>query len=248
MATYTININSLTMAGKDTDQDDDRLHDQAGFTWTVDNGKQHTYNYTTNVVGGANFQVNTAGSASTHKAFLVTSSSLSSFEVRGDRTVKMFKQAGIGDDPQPTTQLQVYGNGMDKGISVEATNSASKGITATSSGANGTGGQFVCQASGGTGLTGLGDAIGIEAKVVGASGVALTVNGKGIVQDYNTFNAKRPCASFEVNSTTGFLMLPRMTTTQRDAVSTPEAGAVLFNTTTNQYEKYDPVLATWVVF
>ncbi|MFA6923905.1 MAG: hypothetical protein WC223_06590 [Bacteroidales bacterium] len=44
-------------------------------------------------------------------------------------------------------------------------------------------------------------------------------------------------AALEVNSTTGALLVPRMTTTQRDALS-PVAGMIIYNTTTNKFQGY----------
>jgi hypothetical protein len=41
-------------------------------------------------------------------------------------------------------------------------------------------------------------------------------------------------ALLELKSTTKGLLLPRMTGTQRDAISSPPAGLVIFNTTTNK--------------
>lgn len=46
-------------------------------------------------------------------------------------------------------------------------------------------------------------------------------------------------AKLEVNSTTGGFLPPRMTTTERDAIATPAAGLVIFNTTTNKHQGYD---------
>lgn len=51
-------------------------------------------------------------------------------------------------------------------------------------------------------------------------------------------------SSFEVDSTTGFLVLPRMTTAQRDAVASPVDGSLLYNTTTTQVEAR--VAGAWV--
>lgn len=43
-------------------------------------------------------------------------------------------------------------------------------------------------------------------------------------------------AAFEVNSTTGGLLMPRMTTTERDAISSPADGLIIYNTTTNKFQ------------
>jgi len=45
-----------------------------------------------------------------------------------------------------------------------------------------------------------------------------------------------PSAQLDVSSTTKGFLPPRMTTTQRDAISTPATGLVIFNTTTNSLE------------
>lgn len=50
-------------------------------------------------------------------------------------------------------------------------------------------------------------------------------------------------AKLDVVSTTGAFMPPRMTTTQRDAL-TPSEGMMIYNTTTKQFEGYED--AAWV--
>jgi hypothetical protein len=47
-----------------------------------------------------------------------------------------------------------------------------------------------------------------------------------------------PSASLEITSTTRGLLFPRMTTTQRNAILTPKAGLVIYNTTTNKLNVY----------
>jgi hypothetical protein len=52
-----------------------------------------------------------------------------------------------------------------------------------------------------------------------------------------------PSAKLEISSTTQGFLPPRMTTTQRDAISSPAAGLIIFNTTTSKHQGYDGT--TW---
>ena len=45
-------------------------------------------------------------------------------------------------------------------------------------------------------------------------------------------------AALEVNSTTGGFMLPRMTTTQRDAIPSPQVGLMIFNTDSGSFQGF----------
>jgi len=57
--------------------------------------------------------------------------------------------------------------------------------------------------------------------------------------------AKNASAAIDVTSTTQGIGLPNMTTTQRDAISTPKAGLKIWNTTTSAENHYDG--AAWQV-
>lgn len=50
-------------------------------------------------------------------------------------------------------------------------------------------------------------------------------------------------AKLDVSSTTMGFLPPRMTTTQRDAISTPATGLMVYNTTTNKLNFYNGT--TW---
>lgn len=60
-------------------------------------------------------------------------------------------------------------------------------------------------------------------------------NGNVILQTGGTYTDE-PSAKLQVNSTTQGMLVPRMTTTQRDAVSSPVEGLLIYNTTTSQFE------------
>ena len=47
-----------------------------------------------------------------------------------------------------------------------------------------------------------------------------------------------PQARLDITSTTGGLLMPRMTTAQRDAISSPPLSSYIFNTTTNCFNVY----------
>jgi len=49
-------------------------------------------------------------------------------------------------------------------------------------------------------------------------------------------NSPNASAKLEVSSTTGGILFPRMTTTQRDAIATPADGLVIYNTTTSKFQ------------
>jgi hypothetical protein len=51
-------------------------------------------------------------------------------------------------------------------------------------------------------------------------------------------------AKVQIDSTTQGFLPPRMTTVQRDAISTPPAGLLIYNTTTNKLNLYT---TTWEV-
>ncbi len=77
-----------------------------------------------------------------------------------------------------------------------------------------------------------------------APGYKLSVNGSalftqaGINTDNSTPNAS---AILDVKSTTKGLLPPRMTKSQRDAISTPAAGLLVFNTTTYKIEVFNGI-------
>ncbi|UCG88387.1 MAG: hypothetical protein JSW71_07550, partial [Gemmatimonadota bacterium] len=65
--------------------------------------------------------------------------------------------------------------------------------------------------------------------------------------DFKVGADSEPAASAvaDLESTTKGLLIPRMTTTQRDAISSPATGLIIYNTTTNQRNFYNG--SAWVV-
>jgi hypothetical protein len=59
--------------------------------------------------------------------------------------------------------------------------------------------------------------------------------GVAINESHSSANAS---AMLDVSSTTKGMLAPRMTTTQRDAISSPASGLLIYNTTTGQFNYY----------
>ena len=53
-----------------------------------------------------------------------------------------------------------------------------------------------------------------------------------------------PQAPLEVNSSLGGILLPRLSIAQRNAISNPQAGTIIYNTTNNNFEGYGGSTAT----
>jgi hypothetical protein len=78
--------------------------------------------------------------------------------------------------------------------------------------------------------------------VVSAGTIGIRVAGGGILVSTST-SFSSPNAAIEINSNTQALVLSRMTTAQRNAISSPVAGMIIFNTTTNKLDFFNG--ATW---
>jgi hypothetical protein len=81
-----------------------------------------------------------------------------------------------------------------------------------------------------------------SAKGIYQSGSSTTNNFVGAT-NFGSTSAPNAKAIVEFTSTTQGVLLPRMTTTQRDAITSPPAGLTIFNTTTTKLECYDGT--TW---
>lgn len=67
------------------------------------------------------------------------------------------------------------------------------------------------------------------------------VGGTAYISGQTGINTSTPAASalLDITSTTQGVLLPRMTTTQRDAISSPARGLIIYNTTTNKLNFYN---------
>jgi len=71
----------------------------------------------------------------------------------------------------------------------------------------------------------------------------LNPTGASGVNDTSSSNTADPSAAWDIQSTTKGLLLPRLTTVQRDAIVSPATGLEIYNTDTNQDEYYNGT--TW---
>jgi hypothetical protein len=77
--------------------------------------------------------------------------------------------------------------------------------------------------------------------VYGTSSGATAVWGNGgvLAESWNIGSSRNTSAVLQANSTTQGALLPRMTTTQRNAIASPATGLEIYNTTTNRKEVYN---------
>lgn len=86
-----------------------------------------------------------------------------------------------------------------------------------------------------------GDLVLIEGRIYNSS----PLKGELEMSDYNLAfgdtgdTTPTASAAFQVNSTTRGFLPPRMTTTERDAITSPAAGLMVYNTTTNKAQCYN---------
>lgn len=89
-------------------------------------------------------------------------------------------------------------------------------------------------------VTNLQDFYAIEINVNNANAHGIKQNGtstKNVLEGtlYMGTASKDAAARFQVDSTTQGILIPRMTTTQRNAIGTPPDGLILYNSTTNKF-------------
>jgi len=110
----------------------------------------------------------------------------------------------------------------------------------TSTGTGTTDTRFITQSASTTGNRG-GDFIISVGSGVGARDGILSVSGGAVINSTTLTTG----SVFEAKSTTGIMVPPNMTSTQRDAIATPPNG-IIFNTTTGKFQGY--AAGTWVDF
>jgi hypothetical protein len=126
------------------------------------------------------------------------------------------------------------------------------GATGTSGNNGATGSTGITGSNGTTGATGPGTICNTAAdnyltKFTSATEMcnsSIYDNGSNV--GINTGSTPAASAKLEITSTNMGMLVPRMTTTQRNAIVSPAHSLLIFNTTTNCYEWWDSIGSTWV--
>jgi hypothetical protein len=139
-------------------------------------------------------------------------------------------------DGTPTARLQIQGSGSTSATtSLLVQNSAGTAILTVRDG--GSDRQVIMNSL----LVGSFDIAGSIIQVgTGINPIFRSGNGVAFNSDYSTANAS---AQLDVSSTTRGFLPPRMTTTQKNAIASPAAGLVVYDSTTNKLQCYNG--STW---
>jgi hypothetical protein len=147
------------------------------------------------------------------------------------------------------TILRQYNNDS---IGIGATTSPSARVQVVGSGATSATTSLLVQNSAGTQLLKVADDGTTTANIFSTTGVTSINNGTLYIgsnfvttygQSIGFFGATVASAIVEIQSTTRGFLPPRMTTTQRNAISSPATGLVLYDSTTNKLQCYNG--STW---
>jgi len=145
--------------------------------------------------------------------------------------------------PAASTTTDTAGAALTVRAGAAAATNANGGALALDAGAkagSGTDGAVTLGATNAESVT-----IGRTSKTSTIAGALAVTQGSTLTGNVGVGGAAAASAALTVTSTTQGLLFPRMTETQRDAISAPAAGLVIYNTTTNKLNLR--VAAAWEV-
>ncbi len=121
----------------------------------------------------------------------------------------------------------------DVGVYAEGSNYGVQGVDSS-----GVGIGVVGSSSGGLGVLGISSS-GTGVRAASVTGKALWSDGVALIEENGSAGSPNASALLDVQSTVKGVLLPRMTTTQRNAIASPATGLEIYNTTTNRKEIYN---------
>lgn len=201
-----------------------RSHDGNGLRWSILKLKDYTIETGgAPTLGSASINLNGTGATSgdlTHR-FKTTSATIA--EMYGDLSTKFYGNTSVTlNSANPALNVSNSGAGA--------------AIVGTGSGGNGVSGVST------TGAGSVGETVsGIGVKGVSVSGKGGAFRNQVLVEEYTGADEIQEASSlFQAKSTTrGALPAPRMTSAQKNAISTPATGLVVFDTDRVRYEFYN---------
>ena len=152
------------------------------------------------------------------------------FIISGDLIVSNTGKVSIGTPLASNAALEVNNNTFAVGALLVGVSNGAAIISTTGVGAQ-VQGVIGVQAYSTTGNAVLGQSQG--------GGLGGKFQGGAYVETYGFGGKEDASAVFEAASTTKGALMPRMTTTERDAIPSPATGLEIFNTTTNRKEFYN---------
>lgn len=210
----------------------DTTQDVAGFTFQITNAGVFIVDstYAPSGVNGT-FTLNGYGTTSADRVERITSDSGVLRESFGDKSAQHYGSNGFNTIPNGNGWIMVDSTGAGiSGINVQGTSVAGIRSDVTSASC------FV--GNGQIGLNVNGSYAGVY--TVSSGGSAIYSQGKAYFETYGVGTGPlEASAVIEINSTTQGFLTPRMTTTQRDAISTPATGLEIYNTTNGRKEIYN---------
>lgn len=142
-------------------------------------------------------------------------------------------QVVIGSEIGSPSKLEVGASGSTRAIVALSTG----GIAIN--GYDGTGQGVLGGTVSGFGVLGAASGNGIGVYGQSVSGVAGHMDGGLLVEPYAFGSAFAPSSVATFNATNKGILIPRLTTTQRDAISSPATSLLIYNTTTARFEHWN---------
>ncbi len=176
------------------------------------------------------FRFESTASLSSEQSFTIATSISEAFTIYGDNKIV------VGTALLSNYSFEINNFDFAGGLFVSAPSLAVNGTSATGTGIQGEG------INGVRGYSSGGNAIHGIAQYGGSAGF---FQGGVYIETYGVGGTRSDCAALEVNSTSQGVLIPRMTTTQINAITDLEDGLLVYNTTLSSPCFYDGTALQW---